>query len=411
MEAVQPLQHLLQSLTERISALEDKIGTGGQPSQSPATENLSILAYDELVSQYLPPFIKSCDTLGDDIKTLGGITQKAFQVQRDFIVMASEYRKPSQLTPDLLSGIQACLKDMGTFRNNAKENPNHVKMVNEGIQALGWICEEFAPKAFVESYIGGSDFWGNKIRTEYKAANPSQIEFVSTFKSLLLGLMEYVKNHHVNGLQWNVKGQDVSSYKASSSSKTTETVSAKVEKEPETKKSITAPSNVKPMSTPKTAFCEQRGEHWFIEHQRDNVTTISDTHLGQKVYIFGCIDATIVMEGKVNTITLDSCKNTKLLFDDVVSSFEIINGKNIQAQCKGIVPSVAIDKTDGCMVYVSWEGRDVNFITSKSSEMNVSLPSGPGSDEMIERPLPEQFIHRISKELSISSEVSDLYSS
>lgn len=414
MEAVQPLQQLLQTLTERLKLVEDKVGLNTPVVQPPASKTSvdpSICAYDDLVAQHLPPFIKSCDPLGDDIRKLGEITQKAFKVQRDFIVMASECRKPSQLTSELLSGIQICLKEMGTLRNNARENPNHVKMVNEGIQTLGWVCEEAAPKAFVESYIGGSDFWGNKIRIEYKATDPSQIEFVSTFKSLLVALMEYVKNHHGKGLQWNVHGQDVNSYTKSASTQVTKNVSTKVENASEAKESTIKPNELKAIPTTKTAICEKRSDNWFIEYQHDNVTTVSDTHLRQKVYIFGCTDASIVIEGKVNTITLDSCKTTKLLFDNVVSSLEIINSKSIQAQCKGIVPSVAIDKTDGCIVYVSWEGREVNFITSKSSEMNVSLPSGPGSDEMIERPLPEQFVHRITKELSISSEVSDLYSS
>ncbi|KAI9917211.1 hypothetical protein PsorP6_013177 [Peronosclerospora sorghi] len=77
----------------------------------------------------------------------------------------------------------------------------------------------------------------------------------------------------------------------------------------------------------------------------------------------------------------------------------------MQVQCKGMVPSISIDKTDGCLVYISCEGRDVQFVTSKSSEMNVAIPEAAGSDDYVEKPIPEQFVHKIMDDLSISSHV------
>ena len=40
--------------------------------------------------------------------------------------------------------------------------------------------------------------------------------------------------------------------------------------------------------------------------------------------------------------------------------------------------SVSIDKTDGCIVYLSKECIDANIVTAKSSEMNVSIPKEDG---------------------------------
>ena len=70
-----------------------------------------------------------------------------------------------------------------------------------------------APRDFIESFVGGSDYWANNIRKEYRTTNPDQIAFCDTFKNLLLELMAYVKAHHTTGLSWNSKGGDPTQYK------------------------------------------------------------------------------------------------------------------------------------------------------------------------------------------------------
>ena len=42
------------------------------------------------------------------------------------------------------------------------------------------------------------------------------------------------------------------------------------------------------------------------------------------------------------------------------------------------MPSVSIDKTDGCIIYLSNECLDAEIVTAKSSEMNVSVPQADG---------------------------------
>ncbi|KAI9905211.1 hypothetical protein PsorP6_014213 [Peronosclerospora sorghi] len=138
-------------------------------------------------------------------------------------------------------------------------------------------------------------------------------------------------------------------------------------------------------SVSKPAVCEERNGSWQIKYQTGpEPLTVSDISMKQQMYIFG-----------------------QLIFDNAVSSIEIVNFKGVQVQCKGMLPSVAIDKTDGCLVYISWEGRDVQFVTSKSSEMNVAFPEAAGSDDYVEKPILEQFVHNIMDDISISSDVSD----
>ena len=40
----------------------------------------------------------------------------------------------------------------------------------------------------------------------------------------------------------------------------------------------------------------------------------------------------------------------------------------------GKVPTISIDKTDGCQMFLSENSKDVEIITAKSSEMNVMIP-------------------------------------
>lgn len=59
------------------------------------------------------------------------------------------------------------------------------------------------------------------------------------------------------------------------------------------------------------------------------------------------------------------------------------------------MPTISIDKTDGCQVYLSPESLDVEIVSSKSSEMNVLIPKGNG--DYSEHPIPEQFKTVLSK--------------
>ena len=160
----------------------------------------------------------------------------------------------------------------------------------------------------------------------------------------------------------------------------------------------------------KPPVCELQRDKWVIENQSsDNVCTVDGVTMKQQVYIYGCIGATIVLNGKAKSIVLDRCKKTQLVFESAVSSIETVNCQRIKVQVKGTVPSIAIDKTDGCLVYLSKEAMGAQFVTSKSSEMNVAYP-GP-NDEMLETPIPEQFVHKVDLASGkVTSDVSELYS-
>ena len=59
----------------------------------------------------------------------------------------------------------------------------------------------------------------------------------------------------------------------------------------------------------------------------------------------------------------------------------------------GSAPTISVEKTDGCQMFLSQDSLGVNIISSKSSEMNVLIPK---DDEFVEIPVPEQFRTTVS---------------
>lgn len=127
-----------------------------------------------------------------------------------------------------------------------------------------------------------------------------------------------------------------------------------------------------------------------MENQ-ENVSNlvIDDTELKQVAYIFKCVNSTLQIKGKINSITVDNCKKLGLVFDDVVGIVEIINSRDVKVQVMGKVPTISINKTDGCHIYLSKNSLDCEIVSAKSSEMNVLIPTEGG--DFNEFPVPEQF--------------------
>ena len=59
------------------------------------------------------------------------------------------------------------------------------------------------------------------------------------------------------------------------------------------------------------------------------------------------------VRGKVNALSIDSCRKTGVVFDHVIASCELVNCGSMQVQCTGAVPTVSVDKCDGAQVFVT----------------------------------------------------------
>ncbi|KAJ9504589.1 hypothetical protein QJQ45_030512 [Haematococcus lacustris] len=154
---------------------------------------------------------------------------------------------------------------------------------------------------------------------------------------------------------------------------------------------------------PRVHYDLQR-KKWLVEHQVGvRGLVMQDVQANQGVYIFGCTDSLIQVPAKVNTISIDSCTKTGIVFGDLIGGCEVVNCRGLQLQCTGTVPTVSIEKTDGAQVFLTEQlSRNPAFqvVTAKCSEINVVVvPDAAAAEagaDSAEHAIPEQFISTFS---------------
>lgn len=158
---------------------------------------------------------------------------------------------------------------------------------------------------------------------------------------------------------------------------------------PSSKPAIAASSSVSKLkvggeSKPPIFLFDTTAQKWRIEYQNGKLSTsvgngnsnlkVQVQDVKEQVYIYQCQNITIEISGKCKTIVIDGCSKVQVVFGTAISSCEVVNSKRIQVQTLGVCPTFAIDKTDGCLIFLSKETMTVSsFVTSKSSEMNGKL--------------------------------------
>eukprot|EP01035_Chromulina_nebulosa_P006221 gene6221-8417_t len=198
---------VLQQILTRLSAIEAKLSiSNGESTSGESSAELpnSIKEFDSYCSSYLDPFVAACTALGGDANEIGKTVKKAWDALRDFLLLAVNCKEPTDkvVLQSILKPIADHMKEASSLIKR-NEWEKHAKTCAEGIQCLNWVCVKPAPRDFIESYVGGSDYWSNNIRKEFRLTSPPQIAFCDGFKNLLLELMVYVKAHHTTGVAWN----------------------------------------------------------------------------------------------------------------------------------------------------------------------------------------------------------------
>ncbi|XP_020655784.3 adenylyl cyclase-associated protein 1 [Pogona vitticeps] len=338
-------------------------------------------------------------------------------------------------------------------KNRGSKLFNHLSAVSESIPALGWVAMAPKPGPYVKEMTDAAMFYSNRVLKEYKDVDKKHVDWVKAYLSIWTELQAYIKEYHTTGLTWSKTGPiptdkengsraphgvppppppgpppppapaPVNSGSDDSASRSAlfaqinqgEGITSglkhvsddmKTHKNPTLKsqggpmrtgpKPFTAPkpvgtANASPKPVKKEPpVLELEGKKWRVENQENaSNLVISDTELKQVAYVYKCVNSTLHIKGKINSITLDNCRKLGLVFDDVVGIVEIINSRDVQVQVMGKVPTISINKTDGCHVYLSKSSLGCEVVSAKSSEMNVLIPTDSG--DFNEFPIPEQF--------------------
>jgi adenylyl cyclase-associated protein len=133
---------------------------------------------------------------------------------------------------------------------------------------------------------------------------------------------------------------------------------------------------------------------WFCENYEDATVEIPEVEIKQSVYVLKARNCTITIPDKCKSISVDGCFKTRIVFRSVVSNFELFNSQRCVAECTEVFPSIAIDKSSGCVVVLSSRAglaAPPQIVTSNISECNIQVPGATDADDPIEIPIPEQF--------------------
>ncbi|XP_051527392.1 adenylyl cyclase-associated protein 1 isoform X2 [Myxocyprinus asiaticus] len=446
------LTGLVQRLELAVGRLEamSSSGGGGGPAAPSGVVAAYVEAYDNLISGPVAQYAALSQKIGGDVQKHAEMMKQVFSIQRQLLVTASCSQKPSDsILTSLLAPVSKAIQDVQAFREKNRSSPffNHLSAVSESVPALGWVAMAPKPGPYVKEMQDAAMFYTNRVLKDYKEKDKTHVDWVNTYVSIWTELQAYIKQNHTTGLSWSKTGPVASASgaaprgaapappppgpppppmdldkssggdsrpancnalfasinKGADITKGLKHVSddQKTHKNPTLKaQGVPVPSGPKPFSARPTAAAspartlppvlELDGKKWKVEnHEGAQGLVISDTELKQVVYAFKCNKSTLQVKGKINSITLDNCKKMGLVFDDVVGIIEVINCKDVKVQVMGKVPTISINKTDGCHVYLSKDSLSCEIISAKSSEMNVLVPNKDG--EFTEIPVPEQF--------------------
>lgn len=445
------LVHLLNRLETVVQRLEAKASSAVHDAASAVAEatsakSASLSEYDEIVSGSYSQFSVQANSIGGVVTEVVTHVQHLIAAERHLLEFAAKHKKPTNpadiqrlVAPlsDLIGKIQA-LKD----KNRSSPLYNHLTMISDGVPAFGWVVIEPAPTSYVSEMKESSQFYGNRIIKEYKDKDKAHLDFVQSWLKVLSDLQAYVKKNHTTGLSWNPRGEDsagqapvaaapaaqpalASSAKAGTglgnllgdlnkgdqltSSLRHVDKSQMTHKNPELRASSVVPagaatpvtgrsaapslSNSVAAKPPKIAL---EGNKWVVENHVNNSNIIIDqTDLRQVVYLYNCQNSTVQIKGKVNAVTIDNCKKVGVVIENVLATLDFINCKSVQLQVTGKLPLVAVDKTDGCQIYLSKESVDVEVLTAKSTEVNILFAEEANGD-FVEHAISEQLKTTIS---------------
>lgn len=446
---LEQLVNRLEAVTTRLESVAARSGRGG--GGAGGNENLELVEAfdDEFLKKKIQTYLDISQKIGGDVAEQAALVKACLNAERDLLVTAGKHKTPKpdvfqQVIKELGAAVDAVVKFAEKKRGS--KYMNHLFTIKEGIGFIGWVTVTPKPGPYVKEQFDQALFYGNRVLKEYKGKEDIHVDWMRAYTGAIKELEEYVRTYHTTGLVWNPEGTELTGVSSApkpaapavppppavvAPSKPTPgptpggglpsglftalnkggavtqglkkvTDDMKTHKNPELRQSsVVKSSDMKPKATSsgpkfgaatvkKTPKLEFQNNKWIVEHYEDNnQLEVTPKESKEFVYVYKCTKCTLKVHGKFNGITLDGCKRVAVVFDDVISSVEVINSQSIQVQVLGKCPTVSIDKTDGCQVYLSKASVSAQFITAKSSEMNVLIPDGKG--EFTEHAIPEQF--------------------
>jgi len=142
----------------------------------------------------------------------------------------------------------------------------------------------------------------------------------------------------------------------------------------------------------------QKGGRWVVENYNEGVQALEKFDMKSNVFLSLNDDTTFQITTKVKAVCIDACINCRIFIKEVVSTVEIVNCQNVTLICQEKVPSIAVDKCQSPRIILMRKAYETHpdIYTSNIAAMNIEIPGKTDEDDMVELPVPEQFLTKIN---------------
>lgn len=355
----------------------------------------SLQDFQDLLEQQFNEYVRLSSQIGDVVKQHAEMALSAVKEQLRLLQLAAQYVKPSDAQiQSLIKPLASKIEAIQAFREKHRASPffNHLSTISESIPALGWVVVSPTPAPYVKDMSDSGQFYGNKVLVAYKEKDKTHVDWANSWKEFLAALHKFIRQHHTTGLVWNSRGETVNSSVISGGSSaggppppppppqapllscsggdqhtnnsenhlqlmkelnigTDITKSLrKVRPEEQTHKNPSL-RNAPPAATKTSQYVvgnsgnsqqvtkppkfSLEGRKWLIEYQTNQPQLIVNINeMSESVHLYKCTNTVVILKGKANSIIVDSCVKSGVVFDDIVCSVEFVNCQNVQAQVK-----------------------------------------------------------------------------
>lgn len=195
-----------------LEAFAAKQNAGGDEDSAPAC----IVAYQAFLKEHVTSFAAACNAF-PETKSIAAWVEKAF-THTGFVVEASlTCANPGD---SFMKVLQPCIDVITASQNTPPTSdpffPHH-KAFSEAVQGLNWLCAP-SPPPIVQSQLDAAQMYTNKILMKAKdmedTPKAQHRAFVKELKSLMNGLLAFVKEHFKSGLVWKFKGEEATAFES-----------------------------------------------------------------------------------------------------------------------------------------------------------------------------------------------------
>jgi len=438
----------LEAVTSRLEKLAAKLEKGGGAKGGDDEEEVPqyVLDFEAFVNKEVAAAIKASQDIA--LPEVPDLMKKAFDNILDFMRRVPKSKKPDDkaLLAFLKPGIDV-IQTADTLKvkgQDFKKFGDHYKAFYELVLSISWVTmvpPGQLPYQHVEAQQGATDFNLNRI---LKQADEKHKAWVRALQALNKTHKDFVGNYFKKtGIEWNAKGGDLASVQASASASASKPSASKAddEKQPPKEKpkddgpgmdavmgqlsqGLSVTSNLKKVTsdmktknrTDKTGLVEekkpankkkrekngqpqvaQKGGRWVIENYNEGEHTLDKFDMKSNIFITMSDDTTFRITTKVKAITVDSCINCHIFIKEVVSTVEVVNCQKVTLVCEDKVPSITVDKSQSPRIILLRKAYEAHpdIVTSNIAAMNIEIPGKTDNDDMIEIPVPEQYLSKI----------------